>query len=118
HKVKRIIIAFALVFVAGILAGGVYEWLSTHSEESTGENASSTADEKAEQTAAQPENGGEVESAAESEDTADSRKAHVTNADKQCSTPGCGRAVFVTYKGKELCVKCYGDLKNEEAQHE
>ncbi len=113
---KKVIAIFAFVFVAGILAGGAYEWLSDSGAKSTGGKASSAAAEKAEPGAATSESAGEDETA---DKTASAGKEHrVTNPNKICATPGCGRAVFVTYKGKELCVKCYGEAKKRDTEHE
>ena len=44
----------------------------------------------------------------------------VTNPTKTCAEPDCDNAVFVTYRGVELCVQCYGEQKkaNTEAEEE
>lgn len=112
---KKVIAIFALVFVAGILAGGAYEWLSGRGAENAGTDRSSAAAEEPEPVATSSE-GGEVETVDET--TTASENHSVTNPNKICSTPGCGRAVFVTYKGKELCVKCYGEAKKWDSEHE
>ncbi len=110
---KKVIVVFALVFVAGILAGGAYEWFSNKNVEKAGDDHSNVTTEKTEVPASSSEN---IEKAEAAEQTSTASGQHrVTNPDKICSTPDCGRAVFVTYKGKELCVKCYGDAKNRDA---
>lgn len=112
---KKVIAIFAFLFVAGILAGGAYEWLSDRGVKNIWEDRAGAVAAKAEATP-QPERTGESQAP---EKASSSEKEHlVTNPDKICATPGCGRAVFVTYKGKELCVKCYGDAKNRDTGHE
>lgn len=111
---KRVIAIFAFVFVIGVLAGGAFEWLSNRDVKNIWKDRASTAAVKT-QLASQPEGTGESQAP---EKAKPSPKEHlVTNPDKVCETPDCGRAVFVTYKGKELCVKCYGDAKNRDAGH-
>ncbi|GEM_PF-6881333 len=111
---KKVIAIFAFVFVAGILAGGAFEWLSDHS-------VKNISKDRADAAAANTQSASQFERVSQSqapEKTKPSRKEHlVTNPDKVCETPDCGRAVFVTYKGKELCVKCYGDAKNRDTEH-
>ncbi|WMJ84444.1 hypothetical protein ACS3UN_07160 [Oscillospiraceae bacterium LTW-04] len=111
---KKVIVVFALVFVAGILAGGAYEWYANRSVENV--DRPSTSAKKSKSTASSSESIEKVETAEKTAATSD--KPRVTNPNKTCSTPDCDRAVFVTYKGKELCVKCYGEAKNWEAAHE
>ncbi len=109
---KKVISVLAFVFVAGILAGGAYEWLSGRGIKNIWKD----------QVAAKAEVIPQPESANEGqppEKASSPEKEHlVTNPDKICATPGCGIAVFVTYKGQELCVKCYGEAKNRDTGHE
>ncbi len=109
---KKIIIVLVLLFVARVSAGYAYDRLSNRGKVVT-ENSTGAAEEQAEP-AASP-----VESTAAADEAAPVGKARrVSNPDKICSTPGCGRAVFVTYKGKELCVKCYGEAKIRDTEHQ
>ena len=110
---KKVIVVFALIFVAGIMAGGAFEWFSNLNAENASEDYSDVVTEKTELPASSPESIDKAESAEQTPTASDQHR--VTNPDKICSTPGCGRAVFVTYKGKELCVRCYGEAKNRDA---
>ena len=112
---KKVIIIFVLVFVAGIAAGGAYEWLSDRGIESVWGNSTNAVDAKA-KPSSQPESA--VEGQASEKAHSSQEEQRVTNPNKICATPGCGRAVFVTYKGQELCVKCYGEAKNRGAAYE
>lgn len=113
---KKILTFFAVIFMAGVLAGGTYEWLSNRNIEKTGESFSSTVSEEEVPPAALSENSDDTQ---RTDPAASAVEEHrVTNPDKICSTPGCGRAAFVTYKGRVLCVKCYGEAKKRDAEHE
>lgn len=117
---KKVIVFFVLVFLAGFLSGGVYEWYSAQKAQlSEADSIVEPAEEKEEkkeeapapaQTVSEPENNAAA--------NVDNQEHRVTNPDKICSTPGCDRAVFVTYKGKELCVTCYAKAKNRDAQND
>ncbi|MEA5134777.1 MAG: hypothetical protein VB035_01410 [Candidatus Fimivivens sp.] len=109
---KKVIVIFVLIFVAGIMAGGAFEWFSSLDAENTTENYSDVVT-KTELPASSSESIDKVETAEQAPTASDQHR--VTNPDKICSTPGCGRAVFVTYKGRELCVRCYGEAKNRDA---
>lgn len=108
---KRIFAVFTSVFVVGIIAGCAYGWISNHGLEKNNE-------EKLQEEAVSQESS-ESQSENSDKESSNSNKeiGTVTNHDKICSTPGCGRAVFVTYKGKELCVKCYGEAKKRDTEN-
>lgn len=112
---KKVIAIFAFVFVVGVLAGGAFEWLSNRGVKNIWKDRAGAAIVKT-QPASQPEDASESQAPEKARPS--SKKHLVTNPDKTCETPDCGRAVFVTYKGKELCVKCYGDAKNRDTGHE
>ncbi len=115
---KKVIVIFGALFVAGILAGGAYEGLSNGGLKALWPFKTDAAAAAVE---AQAQPGPLPESAAEAqtpEKAGPFGKEHlVTNPDKTCATPDCGSAVFVTYKGQELCVKCYGEAKNRDTGH-
>lgn len=115
---KKVIAIFAVVFVAGILAGGVYEGLSNGGIKAVWPfktDAAAAAVKAKIQPEPPPESAAEAQTP---EKTGVAQDQHlVTNPNKVCATPDCGGAVFVTYKDQVLCVKCYGEAKNRDTGH-
>lgn len=108
---KRVIAIFVWVFVIGIAVGGAYGLIFRQDSEKVNAEATSQA-ESALQDSSEPQ---KSEQSTEESQSSSSKMGTVTNPNKVCSTPGCGKAVFVTYKGKELCVSCYGEAKNRDS---
>lgn len=114
---KKTIVLLVLLFVAGVLTGRAYDWLFSYRDEAFTKNSLNASNGQTE-TVSSAGSIASDSSVAVGESAPDGKAQRVTNPDKICSTPGCGNAVFVTYKGKELCVKCYGEAKIQDTKNQ
>lgn len=105
---KKIFALFFVVSLLGLGVGAAYGWMDGNNgnhfvKETAIINSSST------QETIQPQN--DMPPQPSQSNISKAEEGTVTNPNKICSTPGCDNAVFVTYRERELCVKCYGEAK-------
>lgn len=137
---KNYIAIFILTAIFGLCCGGIYQLtlgdgnlivtsVEMSSKEVADENDNAAEGEKSSE---KKSNGKAknnksviiVKEDDENDDNSSSKstksKKGVTNKEKECSVPGCENSVFVTYRGRPLCVQCYGEEKkaNTEAEAE
>lgn len=134
---KRFSLVLVLIFIFGVSCGGIYQLtfgdgklaapaFITESIDKLEQSRQEKKQKKEEEKRLEQEILDRINNDNQSETpTPDSKpqetepekkSGRVTNPDKICSTEGCGRAVLVEYHGRQLCAKCYSDIKNSEAR--